>query len=148
MSLSTTDLSYGRVNETAIRFIGGFVALLTVAAIATKIFWIPLYLAIDFFFRAFTDIKPPLGLLAKFITEKLQLNPKWIFAPPKKFAALVGFIFSVAITILLLLQLDVAALAVASVLLICAILESAFGICVGCYFYDWFVAPLRNRWKQ
>jgi hypothetical protein len=147
MSQTTTDLFYGRVNETAIRFIGGFVALLTIATIASNLLWIPLYLAIDFFFRAFTDIKPPLGLLAKFITEKFQLKPKLTFAPPKKFAAAVGFVFSLTITILLLLNLKVTALITAGVLLICAILESAFGICVGCYVYDWFVAPLKNKFN-
>lgn len=142
---NVTNVSQGRVNENVVRFTGVFVFVLTAITIATQAWWITAYLAVDFFFRAFTSIKPPLALLGNYISQQLKQEPKWIFAPPKKFAAGVGVGFSVAVTVLLLTGYTATATAVAGILLLCAGLEGFFGICVGCYVYDWFVAPLINK---
>lgn len=144
MSNSVSTLST-TLNETVVRLVGGFVSLFAIAILVTQSYWISLYLIFDFFFRAFTNIKPPLALLSIFIAEKLNLKPKPIYAPPKKFAAGVGFAFSIAITALLFLNFTTAALLVTSILLVCAVLESIFAICVGCYVYDWVVAPFLNK---
>ena len=148
MAESIVDLSIGRVNEQVVRIVAGCVAVLILVSIINDWFWIPLYLTFDFFLRAQTSFKPPLAVFAKLIAEKFSLKPKWIFAPPKKFAAFVGFIFSLTITLLFLLELPYAAKAVSMVLLSCAILEAGFGICLGCYFFDWFVAPIQNKLKR
>ncbi len=142
---NVNDVSYGRVNENVVRFTGVFVFVLTAITMLTQAWWITAYLVVDFFFRAFTSVKPPLALLGNYIAQQLKLEPKWIFAPPKKFAAGVGVGFSVAVTLLLLTGNTTAAMAVAGVLLLCAGLEGFLGICVGCYVYDWFVAPLINK---
>ncbi|HRG89086.1 MAG TPA: DUF4395 domain-containing protein [Chitinophagales bacterium] len=142
---NVTNVSQGRVNENVVRFTGVFVFVLTAITMATQAWWVTAYLAVDFFFRASTSVKPPLALLGNYISQQLKQEPKWIFAPPKKFAAGVGVGFSVAVTVLLLTGYTATATAVAGILLLCAGLEGFFGICVGCYVYDWFVAPLINK---
>lgn len=148
MSNTTSNTSQLTLNETIVRLTGAFASVITIAAIISQWYIFPLYLSIDFFFRAFTGIKPPLALLSQSVAKELQLKEKQIYAPPKKFAAAVGFVFSVSITILLLFQFINTALVVAAVLLFCAVLESIFAICIGCYVYDWVVVPLQNKFKQ
>jgi hypothetical protein len=50
----------------------------------------------------FTAVKPPFALIAQRLSKALHLVVKPIYAPPKKFAAAIGFVFSVAISALLL----------------------------------------------
>lgn len=136
-----------RVNETVVRIIAAFVVIFGIVTIYTSWVYVPIFLTIDFFLRGFTGIRSPFAFIANLIAQTLGLKEKFIFAPPKRFAAQVGFVFSLTIATLLLLQFVYAAMAVAIVLLACAILESVFGICVGCYVYDWFVAPILNKIK-
>lgn len=134
-----------RVNETVVRIIAAFVVTAAVGILYTQWIYLALYLAVDFFLRGFTGVKAPLAIIATTIAQAFKLKEKFIFAPPKRFAAQVGFAFSLNISILLLLGYGYAANVVTGILLTCAVLESVFGICVGCYFYNWFVAPLANR---
>jgi hypothetical protein len=135
------------VDETTVRGTAAFVTVFAAAILFTQLWWFAAYLVVDFFFRAFTRIKPPFALSAFYIARLAGIKPKPIYAPPKKFAALVGFVFSLTITALLLLNQNFAASAVTVVLLICAVLESVLGICVGCLVYDRLVAPFLNHKK-
>ena len=137
----------GRVNENVVRLVAALVLILALATIATAWVFIPIYLAVDFFLRAFTTVKPPFAIIAKWLATQLKLEEKPIFAAPKKFAAGVGFVFSVTISALLLLHLDKTAMGVTYVLAFFALLESAFSICAGCYVYSYIVAPLREKFK-
>ena len=136
-----------RVNENVVRLVAGFVLLTAIATIATGWALLPLYLSIDFFLRAFTSIKPPFALAAQQLAKALKLEVKPIYAAPKKFAAAIGFVFSVAISALLLSGFVETAKAVTGVLVVFATLESVFGICAGCYVYSWVVAPLIEKFK-
>jgi hypothetical protein len=136
-----------QVNENVVRIVAFFVLALAIATIATGWVILPVYLSIDFFLRAFTSVKPPFALLAQLIARSLQLGVKPIYAPPKKFAAAVGFVFSVTISALLLGGLTIPAYAVAGILSLFAALESFLSICAGCYVYSWIVAPLLEKFK-
>jgi hypothetical protein len=106
-------------------------------------YFLALFLAIDFSIRAFTNGKlSVLKLIGTITAQLLKIEPKPIFAPPKKFAALLGFIFSLLIAALLFLQLNTIALTIGSLLIFCAILESVFGICIGCYVYT-FISKIK-----
>ncbi|RQO32569.1 DUF4395 domain-containing protein [Taibaiella sp. KBW10] len=131
--------------ETVVRLIAAQVIILTQIAIISH--WVVpmLVLTADFSIRAFTTRTSPLAALAKAIAALLKVNPKPVFVAPKKFAALLGMVFSLSIAVLLWLQYYRAAYAVGGVLILCAVLESIFKICLGCYVYDWFVAPIINR---
>jgi hypothetical protein len=59
-----------------------------------------------------------------------------------------GFIFSILIVVLFFLEFYYTAKIVGSFLILFAILESVFNICVGCYIYNWIIAPFENKRKN
>lgn len=136
-----------RVNENVVRLVAALVLLTAIATFVTGWAALSLYLSVDFFLRAFTGFKPPFALAAQQLSKALNLEVKPIYAAPKKFAAAIGFVFSVVISALLLSGFIETARVVTGVLAFCAILESVFGICVGCYVHSWVVAPLIEKFK-
>lgn len=78
------------------------------------------------------------------LQEFLQLIPKPIFAALKKFAASLGFIFSAFVFLFFVFQRYESDYITGSVLIFCALLESAFSICPGCYVFDINEALLRR----
>jgi hypothetical protein len=104
--------------------------------------WLSLFLLVDFFLRGFTELQSPMTLLSKSIVKLLQLAPILVYAPPKKFAAKVGFIFSGLIVIFTFLQWEIFTLVISIILIFCAFLEAFLKICVGCYVYNWFIIPV------
>ena len=137
-----------QVNENVVRLVAGFVLLSAILTIATGWVYVPLYLSVDFFLRAFTSVKPPFALASQQIAKVLHLGVKPIYSPPKKFAAGIGVVFPVAISGLLLSGLSTIAIIVTGILAVFATLESVFGICAGCYVYSWVVAPLLEKFKS
>lgn len=133
------------VDENVVRFVAAQVIFITIVAIAEQWEWLSLFLTLDFAIRAFTVLPSPLAAFSKKIAEASNLNPKPIFAPPKRFAATLGFIFSLTITVLIFIQLTFAAYIVGGILIVCALLESVFKICLGCYVYNWLVLPIQNK---
>lgn len=142
--MSATDATKLYLEENAVRIVAAQVVIVSSVVLITQWEYLALLLAIDFALRAFTALPSPLALLAKLIVNKFGWKKNPIFAPPKKFAAAIGFAFSLSIFILFLIGQDIAAYAVGGVLVFCAVLESVFQICLGCYAYDWFVAPFKN----
>jgi hypothetical protein len=139
MSRKTTTPLYA--DEHVVRLIAAQVALLTICSLATS-FVFPIWLlAADFALRAFTPFPSPLAVVAKAIVRQSGRTPKLIFVGPKKFAAALGFFFSVAISVLNYFGFPIAAGVIGGVLLLCALLESVLNICLGCYVYSWLVAP-------
>lgn len=134
------------VDENVVRIIAAEVILLTFSVVALYvwqpygIFWkLPaILLTVDFALRAFTAMPSLLAIGAGKLVNLCKLKSKPIFAPPKRFAAGLGFIFSFLILISLLIELSIAAYVFAGVLLACALLESVFSICVGCYVFNFF----------
>ncbi len=138
-------ISQERVNESVVRVIASFVFLLSMLLLLTGAKWIGLLLILDFYIRSFTDGNfSILKYLSLKIVSTLNITPKPIDAAPKKFAALVGLIFSVTITVTMLLQWNTIAWIFGVVLIICALLEAFIGYCVGCKFYTWIVLPIKK----
>jgi hypothetical protein len=133
------------VEENAVRLIAAQTVLLTSIALYTQWELIMILLIVDFALRAFTTFISPMAFVAKKVVAILKLKPKPIFAPPKKFAALLGFIFSLTIATLFFFNAEIYAYFIGAILIVCAILESAFEVCVGCYVYDILVAPIVNK---
>ncbi|MFN5309380.1 MAG: DUF4395 domain-containing protein [Candidatus Kapaibacterium sp.] len=140
-----TEPSKLYIDNNVVRLIASQVVI--VAALSLTNHWIfPIVLlALDFGIRAFTLLPSLLAFVAKLVSNYLNLTPNPIFATPKKFAAAVGFVFSLAIAVLLLLNFVKAAYVVGGVLIFFAFCEAVFNICVGCYVYNWFVAPRANK---
>jgi len=78
----------------------------------------------------------PISQINKAILKALKVEPEMIFAPPKIFAAKIGFIFSLVASILYLLNYQIAAIVVVSILSFFAFLEFTLAFCVGCSVYN------------
>lgn len=140
--MKNTDTSRLYVEEHAVRLVAAQVVLLTLAVLVFQWKYLALLLALDFALRAFTYFPSPLALVAKTLTGIAGWQRKPIFAPPKKFAAGIGFVFSLSIFFFFHYGLPVSAYLAGGVLVFCAVLESAFRICLGCHVYNWIVIPV------
>ena len=136
-------VSNERINERLTRLNAFFTILIVAAGFVFNSVIFPLVLLADFFIRAFTRSKySPVSFVSAGLARLLHLSKKPIDKAPKIFAARLGFLMTLAIATLFLLQLYTASMVVAGILVFFATLESAFGICVGCIIYTYFILPL------
>jgi len=130
-------VSAERVNENVIRIVAFMVAVIAIVCVVFSNYWAIVFLLFDFALRAFTSGK---FSLLKFIALKfsnaLSLSPKMKDLAPKKFAATLGFGFCLLITALFLTGFYTTALICTAIMIVFALLESLFAICVGCYIYS------------
>jgi hypothetical protein len=123
------------VNEVAARVVAGGVVVLCVLAIALRQQWLAVPLAYGFWARVLTGpTLSPLGQLAtRVITPRLPVAPRPVAGPPKRFAQAIGVVFSsTAVVLWFGFGAQLAALLVLGALAVAALLESAFGLCLGC----------------
>jgi hypothetical protein len=123
------------VNETSARLVAGAVAVLAVVTVAFQQGWLIPVLAYGFVARALTGpTLSPLGLLAtRIITPRLQFEHRYAPGPAKRFAQVIGAVFTVTATLLYYAaDQHVAAYALVGVIAVFASLESGLGLCVGC----------------
>jgi hypothetical protein len=135
-------VSNEKIDEHVTRLNALLVILMVIAGFLFNSVIFPVFLAADFFIRGFTRIKfSPLSYLSNLMANALQLDKKTIDKAPKIFAARIGFAFSLAISILFLLNLSTAALITGGVLVFFASLELALAFCMGCIMYTYLVLP-------
>jgi hypothetical protein len=123
------------VNEVSARLVAGGVVALSLAAIALDSPPLRVLLAYGFVARVLTGpTLSPLGQLAtRVVTPRLGFEAKPVAGPPKRFAQAIGVLFSVSSAVLALgFGETLAADLVLAALITAAILESAFGLCLGC----------------
>jgi hypothetical protein len=138
-----------KINEPTVRTVAGIVVILASVGIYFKLPFIFVLLGFDFFVRGFYKKEYSfLRLIAIQVTNLLNFKTKLIDAAPKRFAAKIGFIFSILILALVLLHEFNFALIVAVILIVCAVLESVFGYCLGCQFYSIYITIKDNLQKQ
>jgi hypothetical protein len=137
-----------QLNEKVIRLNAFLTIIVATFVLIFKNEWLALFLAFDFSLRGFTSVTSPFTHLSKLIVGLLKLPPILVYAPPKKFAAKVGLLFTFLIFIFTLIQWEILTILVSAVLIFCAFLEAFLKICVGCYVYDWLVVPLFFKSKQ
>ncbi|RIH65652.1 DUF4395 domain-containing protein [Mariniphaga sediminis] len=136
-------ISNEQVNESLTRLNAFFTIMLVIAGFVFNSVLFPLVLLADFYVRAFTKSKfSPLSVASAGLARLLNLNNKPTDKAPKIFAARLGFIMTLMVATLFLLQLYTASMIVAGVLIFCALLEFAFNICLGCIIYTFLVLPL------
>lgn len=136
-------VSNEKANENVVRITAFWVILLTGLFIVFPNPYIPLYLAVDFYIRAFTKSRySPISWISAGIARGLRFPPRWIDKAPKIFAARVGFLFAVMISAFTLSGVSVAATSTASVLVLFAFLECGLNFCAGCWVYTFIVLPV------
>jgi hypothetical protein len=122
------------VNEVAARTVAAGVVVMATVAMGANLRWILIPLAFGFWARVLTGPSlSPLGQLAtRVVVPRLGFAPRPTPGPPKRFAQAMGVAFSSAAVIVwatagwatarwVLVPLDGA-----------AVLEAAFGLCLGC----------------
>lgn len=125
------------VNENKIRIIAFFALTLAVVYLFTDIWFIMAFLGIDFFFRALNLGKfSLLAFLSDAVIKQLKVKTKLVDRAPKRFAAIMGTVFTLAILSLYLLHFIVLSNVLTVVLCCFAALESFAGFCAGCYIYS------------
>jgi hypothetical protein len=145
MKAITCPISSGRVPAAIPRLVAFFVATIVVVTLLTGFYPLLLFLAIDFFIRGFLENrKSPLAVLALLTYGFLGLQSQLIDRAPKAFAAKIGFVFSIVVTLLFLIGLHVTPVFLSSFLLLFALLEFGLGICVGCLLYTYLVVTFRR----
>ncbi len=135
-------VSKERINERVTRITALFTILLIIAGLVFNSVLFFIFLLADFFIRAFTPLKySPVSYVSARVADTLNLSKNSIDKAPKIFAARLGFIMTLVITILYLFNLSLAAMIVSGILLFFSTLEFTLGICVGCIIYTYVVLP-------
>lgn len=100
------------------------------------------FLTIDFYIRAFSNVRySPVNYLSMQMANAMNLNKKEIDKAPKIFAARIGFLMSLTITVLMIAHLNTASILIGGILVFFASLEFALAICMGCIMYTYLVLP-------
>ncbi len=122
------------VNEVSARLVAAGVVLMVVVTLAFGLEWATAVIAYGFVARVLTGpTLSPLGqLVTRVITPRLGLAARPVAGPPKRFAQAIGVVFSGTALLLAVLGFWTGAEAVLALLGCAAVLESAFGICLGC----------------
>ncbi|GAB2833722.1 DUF4395 domain-containing protein [Ferruginibacter profundus] len=127
------------INENKVRLTALHVFILAVIYLIIPTWIIPAFLTVDFFMRGFNFGKfSLLNLLSEKEVQLFSVKTKPIDQAPKRFAAKIGFIFSVAILTATLFNFITAGIALAVVITVFAFLESFLGFCAGCYVYTFY----------
>lgn len=126
------------VNEKAARVVAAGVVAVTGLALLTGWTWLSLPLALGFLLRVAAGPRfSPLGLLATRVIAPRLGPARLVPGPPKRFAQAIGATLSSAAAVA---QLGFAATGLAQLLLagilIAALLESVFALCLGCVLFS------------
>lgn len=130
------------VNEYRVRWTALLVLAFTVGYILSGYWILPAFLAVDFFLRAVRlETYSPLGQLGGVLVKAFGSGIKPVDRAPKRFAAWIGWLFSMIITVLYIAGAPSISFILADILCVFAFLEAAFGFCAGCRVYT-FVKPM------
>ena len=130
------------VNENRVRLTALWVLLLVLSSffVFANAFPVFIFLAIDFFLRAFNFGKfSPLNILSGAVVKQFKIPNKPIDQAPKRFAAGMGFVLSALVIVLLIAGYMKTVFALTIVFAGFAFLESFLSFCAGCYIYTFLL---------
>ena len=124
------------VNEYAARSVAAMVVVLTVVTLLVRNEWLLLALALGFLLRVASGPRfSPFGQLAtRFVAPRLG-PAKLVPGPPKRFAQAIGATLSVGAVAAFLSGAAWLSWTLVAMITVAALLESAFGICLGCLIF-------------
>jgi len=129
------------INENKARITAFFVLIMAIAFVFTSSWFVIAFLLVDFLLRIFNlNNYSLLALLSGFVVKRLSIKSKPVDRAPKRFAAIVGFIFLAAILITLFVHLILLSFILTAVLIVFALLEAFVGFCAGCYVYSLLIS--------
>lgn len=128
------------VNEKAARTVAACVVLLSLLALLPVLRWLVLPLAIGFWLRMAAGPRfSPFGLLATRVVAPRLGRPKLVPGPPKRFAQLIGALVSSSAALCWALGAVGASQLLLVLLIIAAVLESGFAVCLGCVIFGYLI---------
>ncbi len=136
------------VNETSARLVAGGVVAQGVAFLAVGQWWVLLPLVYGFVARVLTGPRlSPLGqLVTRVVTPRLNIDHRFVPGPPKRFAQAMGLTFSSSALLAWGLGAHPLAFVLIGALIVAAVLESVFAICLGCIVFGrlmrWGLIPV------
>ena len=126
-----------KVNARVARLNALVVFVLGLIYILTPYGWVCYILLVGFFIKAvFHPRYSPISRLNAWLLDLFEEEPRWIFAPPKLFAAKVGLAFAIIISVLYAGGHPRSSDTFAAILTLFAFLEFAFEFCMGCWVYE------------
>ena len=142
--MATIDcpVDFIQVNENRVRLNALWVLLLLVGSLFIHTFTLPLFLflAVDFFLRAFNFGKySPINILSGIVIKNLKIGNKPIDQAPKRFAAGIGFALSLLAVVLYIFHYNQSLFVLTIVFAAFAMLESFFSFCAGCHVYSFLL---------
>ncbi|NPA37429.1 MAG: DUF4395 domain-containing protein [Chlorobi bacterium] len=133
---NTCPIVNERVDENLIRLNSGIIFTTLLLFILTPAKWLIIFVALDFAVRLFLGVeKSPVCIALRYVLNAFSIEPCMINAGPKRFAAKLGFGFSLLITVLFIFNISPAAEIAGAVLALLTGIEAFFGYCVGCKIY-------------
>ncbi len=140
-------VSSDRILEAQPRLSALFVVTLLTIYLMSQFWVIPAFLFVDFLLRGYTNGRYSLiGSVSKYLAVKYYAHTRKIDKAPKIFAARLGMVFSLLITILSVVNIGVWGNILALMLIIFASVECFFNFCIGCYVYTLFIVPRFKNW--
>ena len=129
------------VDDVSVRLIAGVILLLGVVALAAHQWWLYAVLATDFVLRAGwgPSASPVAILVNRWVRPRVAAAPRYTAGPPKRFAAAVGAVFTLAATIFWLAGTSLPVVLIGAIMVVFPALESLAGICVGCIVFGWLM---------
>lgn len=129
------------VDDVTVRLIAGVVLVLGVTALAAQQWWLYAVLAVDFVLRSGwgPGASPIARLVQTAIRPRVAAAPRYTAGPPKRFAAAIGAVLTVAATVSWLAGTSLPVVLIGVVMVVFPALESLAGICVGCIVFGWLM---------
>lgn len=133
------------VDDVTVRLIAAVVLGVGVLALATQQWWLYAVLAVDFGLRAALGpaASPVARLVQRWIRPSVSAPKRPTAGAPKRFAATIGAVMTLAATVLWVLSLVtgssgavVGVVVIGLVMVLFPALESIFGVCVGCVIFS------------
>ncbi len=122
------------VDDVTVRLIAAVVLVVGVVALVTQQWWLYAVLAVDFVLRTGwgPSASPVARLVGRFVRPRVGTAARYTAGPPKRFAAAIGAVLTLAATVLWLLGATVPVVVIGLVMVVFPALEAVFGLCVGC----------------
>ncbi len=145
---ASCPISTRRVDANMVRAISFQVALFSVILLVSQERFFAFLLLFDFAVRTLRLSKfSPFYQIADFVLTGWGIAPKLCDESPKRFALFLGLFISLVLAVVYTAGFTTVATFIAVVLLICALLETAFDFCIGCKIY-YGLQLLRRVWAD
>lgn len=141
--LQSCPISGVKVDESAVRINSFLVVIGTMVAIFFESGVIAGLFFVDFLVKCANPTLAPLSVFSGFLARSFGVKKKFVDYAPKRFAAFIGaLLFGAALFALFSGQSSIFC-ALLTIVVFCAVLESAFAYCVGCKVYAVFTSLRR-----